>query len=175
MTGTFSTMINFSMLGLLRRLHELDILEELQSEETYRFFLGKKSMAGISMGLGVPKRKTRHKGMCKCKRKKGQSQEETHIEIENERKAGTEKTQETGNETMMTQETGNAATKGQSQDETQEIENAKTYAETEKAQETGNELKTQETRNETKYVTLGEIKNEEKYWKLLKNHYREHK
>ena len=31
MSGTFSTMINFSMLGLLQRLHKLDILEELQS------------------------------------------------------------------------------------------------------------------------------------------------
>jgi hypothetical protein len=32
MTGTFSTMINFNMLGLLRRLHKLYIQEELQSQ-----------------------------------------------------------------------------------------------------------------------------------------------
>lgn len=33
MTGTFSTIINFSLLGLLRRLHKLHIQEELQSKE----------------------------------------------------------------------------------------------------------------------------------------------
>lgn len=32
MTGTFSTIINFSMLGILQRLHKLSIKEELQSE-----------------------------------------------------------------------------------------------------------------------------------------------
>ena len=32
MTSTFSTMINFSMLGLLRRLHRLQIQSELQAE-----------------------------------------------------------------------------------------------------------------------------------------------
>ena len=31
MTGTFSTIINFNMLGLLRRMHKLQILEKLQS------------------------------------------------------------------------------------------------------------------------------------------------
>ena len=32
MTGTFSTIVNFSMLGLLQRLHKLYIQEELQSQ-----------------------------------------------------------------------------------------------------------------------------------------------
>lgn len=32
MTGTFSTIINFSMLGFLRRLHKLSIKDELQSD-----------------------------------------------------------------------------------------------------------------------------------------------
>ncbi len=35
MTGTFSTMINFSMFGLLQRLHKLSIEEELQSQSKY--------------------------------------------------------------------------------------------------------------------------------------------
>ena len=32
MTGVFSTVINFGMLGLLRRLHRLDIQSRLQAE-----------------------------------------------------------------------------------------------------------------------------------------------
>ena len=31
MTGMFSTMINFSMLNLLQKMHKLDVLKELQS------------------------------------------------------------------------------------------------------------------------------------------------
>ena len=32
MTGTFSTVVNFTMLGLLQRMHKLHIQEELQSQ-----------------------------------------------------------------------------------------------------------------------------------------------
>ena len=37
MTSTFSTMINFSMLGLMRRLHRLQLQSQLQAESKYRW------------------------------------------------------------------------------------------------------------------------------------------
>ena len=74
MTGTFSTMVNFSMLGLLQRLHKLDILEELQSEETHKIVFPRQEKYGRKKhGTRSPKKKDPTQRNVQMQKKKGRA------------------------------------------------------------------------------------------------------